>query len=200
MSQSINIVKLIEENPNTKLSNSYQGKLINKLKDGFSTEEQQLFISSFYCYLNYKSDDFVIDLDDIWNWLGFTRKDNTKRLLEKIRIKTELLNYEIKNNKISLIMIKKIKLYLINQIKNIYRYKKFVLMCLQHYLYLKCMEITFKSTEIQLELFIIGYAIKHDYHLIEIVIASHMLIGFYSIGVIPFITNSIYLAHVNHVL
>ena len=83
MSQSINIVKLIEENPNTKLSNSYQGKLINKLKDGFSTEEQQLFISSFYCYLNYKSDDFVIDLDDIWNWLGFTRKDNTKRLLEK---------------------------------------------------------------------------------------------------------------------
>ena len=83
MSQSINIVKLIEENPNTKLSNSYQGKLINKLKDGFSTEEQQLFISSFYCYLNYKSDDFVIDLDDIWSWLGFTRKDNTKRLLEK---------------------------------------------------------------------------------------------------------------------
>ena len=46
---------------------------------------------------------------------------NTKRLLEKIRVKTELLNYEIKNNKISLIMIKKIKLYLINQIKNIYQ-------------------------------------------------------------------------------
>ena len=55
MSQSINIVKLIEENPNTKLSKSYQGKLINKLKDSFSTEDQQLFISSFYCYLNYKS-------------------------------------------------------------------------------------------------------------------------------------------------
>jgi len=79
----INIVKLIEENPNTKLSKSYQGKLINKLKDSFSTDEQQLFISSFYCYLNYKSYDFVIDLDDIWSWLGFTRKDNTKRLLEK---------------------------------------------------------------------------------------------------------------------
>jgi len=83
MSQSINIIKLIEENPNTKLSKPYQGKLINKLKDSFSTDEQQLFISSFYCYLNYKSDDFVIDLDDIWSWLGFTRKDNTKRLLEK---------------------------------------------------------------------------------------------------------------------
>ena len=83
MSQNINIIKLMEENPNTKLSKPYQGKLINKLKDGFSTEEQQLFISSFYCYLNYKSDDFVIDLDDIWKWLGFSQKIRAKELLEK---------------------------------------------------------------------------------------------------------------------
>ena len=83
MSQSINIVKLIEENPNTRLSKPYQGKLINKLKDSFSTDEQKLFISSFYCYLNYKSDDFVIDLDDIWSWLGYTKKDKGKDLLEK---------------------------------------------------------------------------------------------------------------------
>jgi len=82
MIKPINIVKLIEENPNTKLSKPYQGKLINKLKDNFSTCEQQLFISSFYCYLNYKSDDFVIDLDDIWNWLGFTRKDSAKMCLK----------------------------------------------------------------------------------------------------------------------
>ena len=45
---------------------------------------------------------------------------NTKRLLEKLRIKTELLNYEIIDKKISLSMIKEIKLYLINQIKKIY--------------------------------------------------------------------------------
>ena len=83
MSQSINIIKLIEENPNTKLSKSYHGKLINKLKDNFSTEEQQLFISSFYCHLNYKPTDFVIDLDDIWSWLGYTKKDKAKDLLEK---------------------------------------------------------------------------------------------------------------------
>jgi len=83
MSQPINIVKLIEENPNTKLYKPYQSKLINKLKNSFSTDEQQLFISSFYCYLNYKSDDFVIDLDDIWSWLGYTKKDKAKDLLEK---------------------------------------------------------------------------------------------------------------------
>jgi len=83
MSQNINIIKLMEENPNTKLSKPYQGKLINKLKDNFSTEEQQLFITSFYCYLNCKSDDFVIDLDDIWKWLGFFKKVKAKELLEK---------------------------------------------------------------------------------------------------------------------
>jgi len=80
---NINIIKLMEDNPNTRLSKPYQGKLINKLKDCFSTEEQQLFITSFYCYLNYKSDDFVIDLDDIWIWLGFSRKTNAKNVLEK---------------------------------------------------------------------------------------------------------------------
>jgi len=85
MSQTnnINIIKLMEDNPNTRLSKPYQGKLINKLKDCFSTEEQQLFITNFYCYLNYKSDDFVIDLDDIWMWLGFARKTNAKNVLEK---------------------------------------------------------------------------------------------------------------------
>jgi hypothetical protein len=33
---------------------------------------------------NYNSKtDFVIDLDDIWNWLGFCQKHNAKSLLEK---------------------------------------------------------------------------------------------------------------------
>jgi hypothetical protein len=103
MSQNINIIKLMEENPNTKLSNSYQGKLINKLKDNFSTEEQQLFISSFYCYLNYKSNDFVIDLDHIWKWLGFSTKQKAKDLL-KDNFKLDfdyktVFNLEVKNSK-----------------------------------------------------------------------------------------------------
>ena len=93
MSDSINIIKLIEEN--TKLSKPYQGKLINKIKERFSTDQQQLFISSFYCYLNYKSDIFVVDFDDIWKWLGFTRKDNAKTVLERHFIKNT--DYEIKN-------------------------------------------------------------------------------------------------------
>ena len=53
-----------------------------KIKD-FPTE-QQLFLSSFYCYLKYdKINDYVIDLDNVWKWLGFSNKAHSKYLLEK---------------------------------------------------------------------------------------------------------------------
>ena len=82
--EELNIVDLIEHNPITKLSQSYNGKLLTKIQEGFSNFEQQLFVSSFYCYLNYNSKtDFVVNLDDIWKWLGFSQKVNAKSLLEK---------------------------------------------------------------------------------------------------------------------
>jgi len=82
--EQIDIVKLIENNPITKLSNDYNVKLLTKIKANFTNFEQQLFLSSFYCYLNCDpKNDFVIDLDNIWNWLGFSQKVNAKTLLEK---------------------------------------------------------------------------------------------------------------------
>jgi hypothetical protein len=82
---SVDIVNLIESNPITKLNGDYQCKLIEKVKNSFSNYEQQLFVSSFYCYLNYNSKtDFVIDLDNVWKWLGFNQKFNAKRLLENL--------------------------------------------------------------------------------------------------------------------
>ena len=82
--EELNIVDLIEHNPITKLSQSYNGKLLTKIQERFSNFEQQLFVSSFYCYLNYNyKTDFVVDLDNIWNWLGFSQKVASKRLLEK---------------------------------------------------------------------------------------------------------------------
>jgi hypothetical protein len=81
---SVDIVNLIESNPITKLNSDYQCKLIEKVKNSFSNYEQQIFVSSFYCYLNYNSKtDFVIDLDNVWKWLGFSQKVNAKTLLEK---------------------------------------------------------------------------------------------------------------------
>ena len=81
---SVDIVNLIESNPVTKLTGNYQSKLVEKVKSVFNNYEQQLFLSSFYCYLKYDSQkDFVIDLDNVWKWLGFSQKDSAKRVLEK---------------------------------------------------------------------------------------------------------------------
>ena len=82
--EHFDIVKLIENNPITKLSNDYNLKLLVKIKQQFTDFEQQLFLSSFYCYLNCDPvKDFVIDLDSVWKWLGFGQKVNAKMLLEK---------------------------------------------------------------------------------------------------------------------
>lgn len=81
---SVDIVNLIESNPITKFNGNYQSKLIEKVKNIFTSYEQRLFLSSFYCYLKYNNKtDFVIDLDNIWKWLGFGQKVNAKRVLEK---------------------------------------------------------------------------------------------------------------------
>jgi len=82
--QDVNIVELIENNPITRLSNVYNNKLLNKIKENFSGFEQQLFVSSFFCYLNYdKNIDFVVDFDNIWKWLDFSTKQHAMRVLEK---------------------------------------------------------------------------------------------------------------------
>ena len=84
MESSLNIVQLIENNPITKLTHTYNSRLLAKIQHDFTESQQQLFISSFYCYLNYHpTADFVIDLDNVWQWLEFTQKIAAKRLLEK---------------------------------------------------------------------------------------------------------------------
>jgi phage anti-repressor protein len=84
MNASFNIVDLIENNPIARLTNTYQHNLLTKIKAKFTESEQQLFVASFYSFLNYDSmTDFVIDLDDVWKWVGFLNKANSKRLLDK---------------------------------------------------------------------------------------------------------------------
>ena len=84
MDASLNIVELIENNTVLNLSPDYNNRFVNKVKETFTETQQQLFVSSFYCYLNYhQTNDFVIDLDNIWKWLGFHAKQNAKILLEK---------------------------------------------------------------------------------------------------------------------
>ena len=98
-----NIVDLIENNPITKLSTTYQNKLLTKIKAKFTETEQQLFVASFYGFLKYDSNtDFVIDLDDVWKWLDFSTKQKSKMLLEAQFVKDKdyitLLNPQVKQS------------------------------------------------------------------------------------------------------
>ena len=104
---SVDIVNLIESNPITKFTGNYQSKLIEKVKNNFTEYEQQIFLASFYCYLKYDyKNDFVINLDDIWKWLGFSQKVRAKELLEKLFCINKdykiLLSFEGKQNSINL--------------------------------------------------------------------------------------------------
>ena len=84
---SFDIIELIEKNPISKLTNTYNVKLLNKIKANFSETEQQIFIGTFYCYLNYDTKkDFVVDLDNVWKWMGFSQKIDSTRLLVKYMI------------------------------------------------------------------------------------------------------------------
>jgi phage anti-repressor protein len=82
-SNIFDIVELIEKNPITRLTNTYQCKLITKIKEKFNDNEQHLFVASFYCFLHCNPTDFVIDLDNVWEWLGFSQKAMAKRTMEK---------------------------------------------------------------------------------------------------------------------
>ncbi len=82
--ENIDIVALIRDHPLNKLSGNYESNIINKIKEQFSTEEQQLFIANFYCYTNYDNEtEFVVEFDNVWKMLEFTRIDHCKNVLNK---------------------------------------------------------------------------------------------------------------------
>ena len=80
---SVDIASLIENNPIARFNQPYHSKLFDKLSAKFSNYDEKIFLSNFYCYLKYdKVKDFVIDLDNIWKYIGFRNKDNAKKLLQ----------------------------------------------------------------------------------------------------------------------
>lgn len=91
---TLNIAHLIEKNSMTRLTKDYENKFLMRIKENFNENQQQLFVASFYCYLNYdKKKEFVIDFDNVWKWLGFTRKDHAKTALKKHF--TEDVDYQV---------------------------------------------------------------------------------------------------------
>ena len=59
-------------------------ELLELLREELDTEEQRMFLDGFTAYLSCDARrDFVVDLDDVYEWMGFTRKDHAKTKLTK---------------------------------------------------------------------------------------------------------------------
>jgi phage anti-repressor protein len=87
--KSINFNELVK-NSNTTLSLNLQSKMINVLNTEFTEEEQQWYIANLYIYMNYHpTNDFPINLEDIFHMIGFANKGNAKRTLENNFTKDE---------------------------------------------------------------------------------------------------------------
>jgi hypothetical protein len=79
---TFNIVSYIENTPIIALSTGSQSRLIRKIQEKFTKDDEHLFIASFYSTLNHDDEkDFIISLDDVWKWLGFSRKNKCKDVL-----------------------------------------------------------------------------------------------------------------------
>lgn len=85
--------------------NKIDDLLIKKLKENFNENEQQMFMQSFSKYLRYNPEkDYIIDLDDVYEWIGFNKKGDCKKLL--IKYFKEHIDYKINidnSDKVSLI-------------------------------------------------------------------------------------------------
>lgn len=87
--KAINFKELVK-NSNTTLSLNLQSKMINILNTEFTEEEQRWYIANLYIYMNYHpTNDYPINLEDVFKMIGFANKGNAKRTLENNFIKDE---------------------------------------------------------------------------------------------------------------
>jgi hypothetical protein len=63
----MDIIEMIENTPIRRLSSTYQNTFVERLNERFTENDQKMFLTSFYGYLNYNSrTDYVIDFDTVW--------------------------------------------------------------------------------------------------------------------------------------
>ncbi len=87
MEKNVDIVALIENNPLIRFNGNYNNELVSTIQEIFTDFEKQMFLAGHYMHLNYGDNDFVVDLDSIWKYIGFARKEYAKKLLEKHFVK-----------------------------------------------------------------------------------------------------------------
>ena len=72
-------------------------ELVNQIKTIFTNDDIKIFDFNYMLYKQYKGkeEDFIMDFEQVYKFIGFTRKDHAKRLLLKHFIE----NIDYKMNK-----------------------------------------------------------------------------------------------------
>lgn len=88
---AINFTEILKNSTTTlQLSESTQSKLIDILNEEFTEEQQHLYVTNLWMYMNYHpTNEFPINLETVFHMIGFANKGNAKRTLENNFTKDE---------------------------------------------------------------------------------------------------------------
>jgi phage anti-repressor protein len=101
----------VVKNSNTTISLDIQSKLVELMNIEFTEEEQRWYVANLYVYINYHAtNDYPINLEDVYKMIGFVHKKNAKRTLENNFIegedyKTSLLPKEKSSNEEEVLLL-----------------------------------------------------------------------------------------------
>ena len=81
MNQKVDYVSLIKNSP-LNLTTSSEAKFTKMLQQNFSQNDLQYFVANLYCKNRYSNDEYPIDLDSVWKFIGYSTKRNAKYAIE----------------------------------------------------------------------------------------------------------------------
>jgi len=86
---TINFKELVK-NSNTTLSLNLQTKIVDKLNETFTEDEQHWYVANLYMYMNYHAiNDYPINLDDVYKMIGFSNKGNSMKTIKNNFVENE---------------------------------------------------------------------------------------------------------------
>jgi len=100
---AINFTEILKHSITTlQLSESTQSKLIDLLNEELTEEQQHLYVTNLWMYMNYHpTNEFPINLETVFHIIGFANKGNATKTLENNFIKDEDYKIIKSTNKIN---------------------------------------------------------------------------------------------------
>jgi phage anti-repressor protein len=79
--ETVNFAELVKNNK--KLTVNVKNKMVSIMNETFEEEEQRWYVANLYMYMNYhQTDEYPIDLNDVFTMIGFVNKANAKKTLK----------------------------------------------------------------------------------------------------------------------